>query len=96
MVHAASIVLALAADPSEPPASDGLHLHRLGTHATGVFDRSASEIAAFHAPTRRLWVVNGAAGIDVLDIADPASPGRHGLRLSSAGSVARLHIIVLP
>jgi hypothetical protein len=74
MVHAASIVLALAADPSEPPASDGLHLHRLGTHATGVFDRSASEIAALHAPTKRLWVVNGAAGIDVLDISDPSAP----------------------
>lgn len=71
MVHAASIVLALAADP---PTSDGIHLQRLGTHATGVFDRSASEIAAFHAPTKRLWVVNGAAGIDVLDISDPSTP----------------------
>ena len=55
---------------AEPP------LRHLGTHATGLHDQSASEIAAYHAPTRSLWVVNGAAGIDVLDIRDPAKPVR--------------------
>lgn len=60
-------MLMLAADPP---------LRHLGTHATGLHDRSASEIAAYHAPTRSLWVVNGAAGLDVIDIRDPARPVR--------------------
>lgn len=51
-------------------------LHHVGTHAAGMHDRSASEIAAYHAPSRTLWVVNGAAGLDVIDIRDPAQPVR--------------------
>ena len=62
--------LAMIMLTADPP------LRHLGTHATGLHDRSASEIAAYHAPTRSLWVVNGAAGIDVIDLRDPAKPVR--------------------
>ena len=56
------------------PAANGVHLHALGTHSAGEFDRSASEIAAFHPATKRLWVVSGTKGLVLLDISDPASP----------------------
>jgi hypothetical protein len=72
--------LAFAADPP---------LRHLGTYASGVHDASASEIAAYHAPTRTLYVVNGAAGLDLIDIRDPARPVRRATRpMQGATSVA--------
>ena len=91
MVPAALTVMLTASQAVPVPvAAPAFHLCRLGTHAAGAFDRSASEIAAFHAPTRRLWVVNGAAGIDVLDIADPASPRKvatHAMRAPTSVAI---------
>jgi azurin len=77
----AVLAVGLAAGTSPCAAADGAPpavpaLRHLGTHETALFDRSASEVAAFHAPSRRLWVVNGAAGVDVLDISDPARPAK--------------------
>lgn len=44
----------------------------IGTHETGAFEQSASEIVAFHAASKRLMVVNALSGsISVLDAADP-------------------------
>lgn len=43
------------------------------------FDEGAAEIVAYHAPTRRLFVINAQAGsADVLDIANPANPQKLG------------------
>lgn len=57
------------------PAAGAVDLRPLGTYATGVFDESAAEIAAYDAATRRLFVVNGdAKAIDLLDVSDPAAP----------------------
>ncbi|GJM22040.1 MAG: alkaline phosphatase [Planctomycetota bacterium] len=51
-------------------------LQRLGSYESGVFDESAAEIAAYHAPTERLYVVNGDLnGLDVISLADPTAPG---------------------
>ena len=82
-MHHTALIAALAGVPSTagspccaagdaPQAGHGLR--HIGTHESGLFDRSASEVAAFHAPSKRLWVVNGAVGVDVLDISDPARP----------------------
>ncbi len=61
-------MLALAAAPS-------IELKAIGTYATGIFDDAAAEIVAHDPKTQRLFIVNGsAAGIDVVDIADPAQP----------------------
>lgn len=50
-------------------------LERLGSYESGVFDESAAEISAYHAPTQRLFVVNGDVnGIDVLDLSDLTTP----------------------
>lgn len=54
----------------------GFHLEFVGSYATDLFNQSASEIAAFHPSSKRLFVVNGSAGLDVLDISKPAAPAK--------------------
>jgi hypothetical protein len=55
--------------------ADDLTLTRLGTYATGVYNKGAAEIVAHDPATQRLFVVNGdRQRIDVLDIRNPASP----------------------
>ncbi|MBT9256408.1 choice-of-anchor I family protein [Phycicoccus sp. MAQZ13P-2] len=47
----------------------------VGTYRTGSFDAGGSEITAYDARTRRLFVVNSGAGtVDVLDISRPEAP----------------------
>ncbi|MGI8738989.1 MAG: hypothetical protein ACR2KU_04905 [Gammaproteobacteria bacterium] len=58
-----------------PETPNSLSLEPLGTYATGVFDASAAEIAAFDPTTKRAFVVNAeASAVDVLDIRDPRRP----------------------
>lgn len=71
-----------------PPA---FTLRHLGTHSTGRFDQGASEVAAYHAPSRRLWVVNGAAGVDVIDVSDPAKPVRVATHAATAPTSVAIH-----
>lgn len=52
----------------------GLDIELLGTYATNVFDEGAAEIAAYDAGTGRLFVVNAAGTVDVLDISNPSNP----------------------
>lgn len=53
-----------------PPA-----LSKIGTYSTGEYDKSAAEIVAYDPATLRLFLVNAlAAEVQVLSIADPASP----------------------
>ena len=66
-----------SAAPLPVPGDSVLTLREIGRHAPGVFDQGGAEIAAFDPGSRRLFVVNGGDGrptIDVLDLADPASP----------------------
>lgn len=77
VITAAAGVLAaaLGAPAAGAPAVNGITLVAIGTYSSGVFDESAAEIVAHDPATQRLFVVNADAGVvDVLDIADPASP----------------------
>lgn len=57
----------------------GLSLEKIGSYGSGVFGKSAAEIPAFDAASKRAFVVNAAAGkVDVLDLADPAKPVKVG------------------
>jgi len=68
-----SIALVLASAAAQAQQAPQLSL--LGRYESGIFDRSAAEIAAFDAASARLFVVNGAKNqVDVLDLANPANP----------------------
>ena len=78
------------ADPISYSASDAaFSLRPVGTYSSGVFNESAAEIVAFHAATKRLFVVNAQAGaIDVLSTANPAAPIKVGtLEASSIAGI---------
>lgn len=78
---------AQADDDGKLGAGD-IRLEVIGTYATGIFDDSAAEIAAYDSRTQRLFITNDATNmLDVLDISDPTAPGRQfGIDLSSLGS----------
>ena len=63
--------------PEATPVS--LRLEKIGSYSTGQYEVSAAEIPAFDAASRRLFVVNAQLGaVDVLDLANPASPTKIG------------------
>ncbi|GAA3441222.1 choice-of-anchor I family protein [Planomonospora venezuelensis] len=68
----------------------GIELAFLGRYTTGTVAAGASEITAYDAPTRRVFVVNAQAGtVDVLDIRDPRRPRKVAtLDTPGANSVA--------
>lgn len=87
---ALTLAVALAA-----PAAAQISLHQLGSYRTGVFAEGASEITAFDAGSRRLFITNGATGsIDVVSIANPSAPAllftidlsAHGVRANSVST----------
>ncbi|GIH95974.1 hypothetical protein Psi01_66040 [Planobispora siamensis] len=67
-----------------------IELAFLGRHTTGIVASGASEITAYDARTRRVFVVNAQAGtVDVLDIRDPRAPRKVAtLATPGANSVA--------
>jgi hypothetical protein len=65
----------LQAEPDSCHRARALHFSLLGSYRNGLFAESAAEIVAHDPRTQQLFVVNAAqARVDVLDIADPASP----------------------
>lgn len=65
-IAAAILTVALTASPS-PSTAAALSLSPIARHSTGIFDKAAAEIPAFHPQSRRIFVVNGATpAIDVL------------------------------
>jgi len=99
IVPAAAALLALgtsaasAAVQFPDPADADVSLTPLGTHHTGQFDESAAEIVAFHAKSKRAFVVNAVSGrIDVLDAADPAKPRKIGDIAADGGAVNSLSV----
>jgi hypothetical protein len=68
--------------------SSVLTITPLGTYTHGGYDEGASEISAYHAASRTLYVVNaGADAIDMLDISDPSAPALKGsIDLEGIGS----------
>lgn len=92
LAAATSSGAAPGAGVEDPPtvSADGalLSLSPIGTHRTGEFDVSAAEIVAFHAATKRTFVVNALSGhVDVLDAADPTAPTKIAT-LDVAGTAA--------
>lgn len=88
------LVAALAVPPTKPTPTAAtapmqLKLEVIGRHDGGWWDQSASEIAAYHPGTRRLFVLNGGEGLEVVDISDPTKPTRADMiRCSGLNSVA--------
>nr|WP_063817909.1 choice-of-anchor I family protein [Herbidospora sakaeratensis] len=80
----------LVATPAAATPGKGITLQFLGRYTTGAFDAGASEITAYDAKTRRVFVVNAQDGtVDVLDIRDPRAPKKVGtLQTPGANSVA--------
>lgn len=69
--------LAVLLAPLAASAQPSLSVETLGTYATGVFDDGAAEIAAYHAPSQRIFFVNAAAAeVVALDLSDPSAPSR--------------------
>lgn len=65
--------------PTGNPAGKSIELTLAGTHETGIYDGSASEIPAFDKRTGRAFVVNAQSGaVDVLSIGKDASPSEVG------------------
>lgn len=61
------------------PLKGGISLDLIGIFETGVFDESATEIAAFDPGTNRLFVTNADSdSLSVVDISDPTSPSLVG------------------
>jgi DNA-binding beta-propeller fold protein YncE len=76
VLTSAMIVVACGGDSSpDDPTPAGLTLAKIGGFEGGAL--GASEITAYDAASKRLFVVNGANGtVDVLDLSDPANPRR--------------------
>jgi len=70
----AATLCSLALGLGTPPT-----LEVIGRHATGRFDRAAAEVPAYHAASRRLFVVDAEQGIRMLDLADPTDPRPVGM-----------------
>lgn len=64
-----------------------LTLTAIGTHETGEFEKSAAEIVAYDAGSKRLLVVNALSGaVTIVDIADPTAPKEVGSVHAGAGT----------
>ena len=73
------VLSALAGPDSGAFAGELLAFDFGARYETGLFDQSAADVVAYAPEKRRLFVVNAAAAsIDMLDIADPATPKHLG------------------
>ncbi len=83
--HAALLAALLAAPTARAEAPRPLRFEPIGVWATGVFDQSTAEIPAYDPGSRQMFVVNARAGLDVVDLSNPARPRRVGT-LSARGT----------
>ncbi|MCG8572650.1 MAG: choice-of-anchor I family protein [Spirochaetes bacterium] len=52
-----------------------IHLSKISTYETGLYDESGAEIVSYHKGSKRLFFVNAhASAVAILDIADPINP----------------------
>ena len=84
------LTLLLAAAPPAPPTAPPC-LEVVGRHASGIWNGSASEIAAWHAPSRRLFVVDAKRGLVVLDLSDPTQPRQVALHAREGLNSVAVH-----
>lgn len=71
-----------------PVASEAIDLTLAGRYSSGIVEDGATEISAYDSATKRLFTVNASAStVDILDLANPATPTKIGqIDLSSFGS----------
>ncbi len=87
----ALLFLALAQTPPDGAAADQVVFMPAGRCASSLFDLSAAEIPAFHPASKRLFVVNGAEGLDIIDLADPARAERVAVRRQANATSVAIH-----
>lgn len=74
-----SAATAAPAAPAVEATPANITLDLIGRHASGEFLKSAAEITAYDAASKRAFVVNALSGsVDVLDLSNPAAPAKIG------------------
>ncbi|MBP3979758.1 choice-of-anchor I family protein [Acidovorax sp. JG5] len=75
LVAAAALSACGGGDDDFEPTPSTLKLEKIGGYSSGTFLKSAAEIPAFDAASKRAFVVNAQSGkLDVLDLSDPKNP----------------------
>lgn len=80
---AIAVILAVPCFSDGPPREepvDEVELRVVGRFESGLFDVGASEIAGYHPGAKRLFVVNGSQGLDMLDASDVGDLRRVAVR----------------
>jgi hypothetical protein len=73
------MVLPVLAALGPQPLRAQIRLQVLGTHSTGIFNGSASEVGAYDPGSRRFFTVSSAQGaVNILDLTNPAAPMQIG------------------
>jgi sugar lactone lactonase YvrE len=83
---ALSTILAVHVPSDEQP-----RLTVIGRETSGIWNGSASEIAAFHAPTRRLFVTDAKRGLRIIDLSDPTRPRQVALHAYEGLNSVAIH-----
>ena len=79
LVAAAALSACGGGDDDFEPTPSTLKLEKIGGYSSGTFLKSAAEIPAFDAASKRAFVVNAQSGkLDVLDLSDPKNPKNVG------------------
>ncbi|WP_087747684.1 MULTISPECIES: choice-of-anchor I family protein [unclassified Acidovorax] len=79
LVAAAALSACGGGDDDVEPTPSTLKLEKIGGYSSGTFLKSAAEIPAFDAASKRAFVVNAQSGkLDVLDLSDPKKPKKVG------------------
>lgn len=79
LIAAASLAACGGDDDYVEETPKTLQLEKIGGYSSNVFLKSAAEIPAFDAASRRAFVVNAQSGkLDVLDLSDPKNPKKVG------------------
>lgn len=75
LIAAASLAACGGDDDDFEDTPKTLQLEKIGGYSSNVFLKSAAEIPAFDAASKRAFVVNAQSGkLDVLDLSDPKNP----------------------
>lgn len=79
LVAAAALSACGGSDDAFEATPGSIQLEKIGGYSSGIFLKSAAEIPAYDAASKRAFVVNAQSGkLDVLDLSDPKSPKKVG------------------
>lgn len=75
MKHTICIALLLCLTLGFVTGQSPIHLRKIGSYSTNIYNAGGAEISAYDKNTKRLFVVNGGTGkIDIVDISSPQTP----------------------